>query len=53
VTERMVTAEVSASLRFSWRYGVIGIYRDRELPLVHVYPLPFVRISIIWGVKEN
>lgn len=31
---------------FSWRYIVIGVYKDRNLPLVHVYPCPFVRISL-------
>jgi hypothetical protein len=29
----------------SWRYCVIGIYKDRAQPVVRVYPVPFVRIS--------
>jgi hypothetical protein len=51
--EETVTAEMTASLSFSWRYGVIGVYKDRELPLVHIYPLPFVRVSVTWSLKEN
>lgn len=31
---------------FSFRYGVMGIYRDRKDPVVLVYPLPFVRVTI-------
>jgi hypothetical protein len=33
----------------SWRYGVMGVYKDRKRPVVRVYPLPFVRITIEWG----
>jgi hypothetical protein len=33
---------------FSWRYGVWGVYRDRDRPMVRVYPLPFIRITIEW-----
>jgi hypothetical protein len=36
------TFEVS----FSWRYGVVGVYKDREKPIVRIYPLPFVRITL-------
>lgn len=31
---------------FSWRYGVWGVYKDRDRPLVRVYPVPFVRITL-------
>jgi len=31
---------------FSWRYGVVGIYRDREASLWRIYPVPFVRITV-------
>jgi hypothetical protein len=31
---------------FSFRYGVLGIYKDRGKPIVRVYPVPFVRITI-------
>lgn len=33
-------------IEFSWRYGVIGIYKDRVWPLWRIYPCPFVRISL-------
>jgi hypothetical protein len=33
-------------LELSWRYAVIGIYKDRDKPIVRIYPLPFVRLSI-------
>lgn len=33
-------------ITFSLRYGVIGIYKDRERHLWHIYPLPFVRLSL-------
>jgi hypothetical protein len=32
-------------LSFSFRYGVIGIYKDRSKPVVHLY-VPFVRLTI-------
>jgi hypothetical protein len=32
-------------IEFSWRYGVVGAYRDRNEPAWRVYPLPFVRIT--------
>lgn len=33
-------------IEFSWRYGVIGVYKDRDLQVIRVYPLPFIRITI-------
>lgn len=30
----------------SFRYGVIGVYKDREPFIWHVYPVPFIRITI-------
>jgi hypothetical protein len=36
-------------VEFSWRYGVIGIYRDRSGRPWIIYPCPFVRITI--GVR--
>lgn len=35
----------SVKVQFSWRYGVIGVYRDREEPIWRFY-IPFVRLSI-------
>jgi hypothetical protein len=41
-------------IEYSWRYGVVGVYFDREqqrnLPwlyrrITRIYPLPFIRIS--------
>jgi len=32
---------------FSWRYGVIGIYKDRNSKTWRLY-LPFVRVSIVF-----
>ena len=37
---------VHVGLEFSWRYGVMGVYKDRERPIVRVYPLPFIRLTI-------
>ena len=34
----------------SRRYAVIGIYKDRNLRVVRIYPVPFVRLSI--GVRD-
>ena len=34
------------NVEFSWRYFVIGVYKDRGSNVVRIYPLPFVRISI-------
>jgi hypothetical protein len=39
-------AIVSIELDISLRYGVIGIYKDRDLALWRVYPVPFIRFSI-------
>ena len=33
-------------IEFSWRYGVMGVYRDRDEPIWRVYPVPFVRITV-------
>jgi hypothetical protein len=33
-------------IEFSWRYGVIGVYKDRDSSAFRVYLLPFVRITI-------
>ena len=38
-----------AGWSFSWRYCVWGLYKDRERPLLHIYPCPFVRVSMCWG----
>jgi hypothetical protein len=35
------------TIEFSWRYGVVGIYKDRDRKLWRIYPLPFIRVS--WG----
>lgn len=32
-------------LSFSFRYGVAGIYKDRNDPVVHIY-IPFTRLTI-------
>jgi hypothetical protein len=34
------------TIEFSWRYGVMGIYKDRHDPLVRIYPLPFIRVTV-------
>jgi len=39
------------ALDYSRRYGVIGIYKDRDLRVVRIYPVPFVRLSI--GVRDH
>lgn len=31
---------------FSPRYLVLGGYKDRHLPLVRLYPLPFTRVTV-------
>lgn len=38
------------TVEISPRYGIVGIYKDRDLPVVRIYPVWFVRISI--GVRE-
>jgi hypothetical protein len=30
----------------SWRYGVVGWYKDRTRPIVRIYPIPFIRVTI-------
>lgn len=37
---------------FSWRYGVVGVYRDRELPLLRIYPCPFIRFTVTYKFKR-
>jgi hypothetical protein len=36
---------------FSWRYGVIGFYRDRDLPLLRVHPCPFARVTVTYRFR--
>lgn len=36
------------SIDFSFRYVVLGVYFDRNLTITRIYPLPFVRLSIVW-----
>lgn len=38
-----------AEISFSWRYGVTGWYLDRGLGVLRLYPVPFVRLSIVLG----
>ena len=38
-------------IEFSRRYGVIGVYRDRDGLVWRIYPVPFVRISIGRGKR--
>ena len=38
-------------LDFSIRYGIMGIYKDRDHPVVRIYPLPFIRITL--GGTDN
>lgn len=33
-------------IEWSFRYGVLGIYKDRDRPIYRWYPLPFVRLTI-------
>jgi hypothetical protein len=33
-------------LEFSWRYLVVGVYRDRVNPVWRIYPAPFVRLTV-------
>jgi hypothetical protein len=37
---------VNIVIDFSFRYGVIGIYKDRDKPITRIYLIPFVRISV-------
>lgn len=30
----------------SWRYCVMGIYKDRDKPVIRIYPVPFVRVTL-------
>jgi hypothetical protein len=36
---------MNVKIEFSLRYGVVGIYVDRDEPIVRVYPMPFVRVT--------
>lgn len=38
------------ALDVSRRYGVIGIYKDRDLRVLRIYPVWFVRLS--FGVRD-
>lgn len=33
-------------IEFSWRYGVIGVYKDRNPGVWRVYPVPFIRVTL-------
>lgn len=33
-------------ISISKRYGVMGIYRDRAGLVWHIYPIPFIRITL-------
>jgi hypothetical protein len=33
------------TVEFSLRYGVVGIYKDRDSQKIRIYPLPFVRVT--------
>jgi hypothetical protein len=39
------------TVELSLRYGVIGLYKDRNLPLWHLYPCPFVRVTLLRRVR--
>jgi hypothetical protein len=39
------------AIEVSFRYGVIGVYKDRDAAILRVYPLPFVRLSV--SMKED
>lgn len=41
------------SVSVCWRYGVLGIYRDRLPGIWHVYPVPFLRITVGRSVIED
>ena len=30
----------------SKRYGVLGVYKDRDRKVIRIYPLPFVRVTV-------
>jgi hypothetical protein len=42
----MTLVVLERKVEFSFRYFIIGIYKDRDKPVVRIYPVPFVRISI-------
>jgi hypothetical protein len=33
------------TVEFSFRYGVVGVYKDRNSPVVRWYPVPFIRLT--------
>jgi hypothetical protein len=33
-------------IEFSWRYFVLGFYKDRDKPIFRIYPFPFVRFTV-------
>lgn len=41
------------SVEFSWRYAVIGVYKDRltlrknKCSIWRIYPVPFVRVTFV------
>lgn len=37
----------------SRRYGVIGIYKTRGVPLLRIYPIPFIRITVNYQRYKN
>lgn len=37
---------VKASVHFSSRYMVMGVYLDRDKKALRIYPIPFVRVSV-------
>lgn len=42
---------MSARVDVSLRYWVMGVYLDRGLKIIRIYPIPFVRIS--FGVLDG
>jgi hypothetical protein len=37
------------TLDISFRYGVVGWYKDRDKQVLRIYPLPFIRFSVEWN----
>lgn len=40
------------TVQFSWRYWVLGAYKDRQSSAVHVYPFFCVRLTF-GGIDEQ
>lgn len=38
--------KVVLKLDTSLRYVVLGGYKDRQYPIIRIYPLPFVRVTV-------